>query len=1438
MVNGRKRRFFLLLSYLLVNTCCFALQRQLSFTHLDIGDGLIHNQVNCITKDTKGFVWLGTPSGLSRYDGKHFISFRHNNADSSSLSDNYVEKIFNLPAGRLWIKSSNSSDIFDPRKMQFSRNEQAYLKSLGLPGGEIIQIHQISLSSYLFVYKNKGIAIYDRPSLISPLPKILWFAATNPFLNADAIIDASGRLWVISQLGQLFSYDSASGQWNNGPSLFNPKKVKSEMLRQTDTYRLFADSKGRLWIYTAGLPGPLYCLQPGASSLIAYRADKPLEGSAATLNNNIIHAITEDETGHIWVGTDHGGINIIDPDKGTIRYLMNNAENQKSLAQNCIYDLYEDDNGLIWVGTYKKGICYYNQRMDRFPLFSHDPNAAAAKSTLPFEDVNRFVEDELGNLWIGTNGGGLIYYNRGDSTYKRFTHNVNDPSSLCADVIVGLCFDAHGRLWIGTYYGGLDCYQNGRFTHYRHQPGNPSSLSDDRVWDVIEDKNNDKCIWVATLGGGLQRLDPDTGIFTTYPPSNSNIEGIEFVLTMDQLNNGDLWVGTAAGIDIYPGGKTPARHLGNIAGNARTLSNDNINVIYEDHKGYIWVGTREGLNCVDPSSGIVRRYTTKDGLPDNTVLTILEDKNGYLWMSTPSGLIRFDPPAVFMDSINPAVFRKFDESDGLQGREFNEKSAFKTWSGSLIFGGAGGFNLFNPDSISIDYYTPPIVFTELQIGGKTAQITEKYSGRAILHQSISWTKTLTLPYGASDFSLSFMALGYGQSSKIKYAYRLKGFNEQWILIEHNADNRATYTNLDPGDYTLEVRSSNQDGIWNKTPATMQLSILPPFWKTTWAYLIYGLLLAGLLYLARSILLYRARMRFELEQQKRQASHTHDMDTLKIRFLTNISHEFRTPLSLILAPLDKIIKEIQDPGLNSQLDMVRRNAKRLLHLVSQLLDFRKLEVQEIRLQPVQGDIISFVNYTAISFTDIAEKKNIDFIINSTVASLTASYDPDKLERILFNLLSNAFKFTPEKGQINLDITEQTEANRDSHAHWLKISIQDNGIGIPTDKLRQIFERFFQHELPYQMVNAGSGIGLSITQEFVRLHGGRIEATSIEGKGSCFAVWLPVTPEQDLSIEGTGVSPDNMHRAKIEANALAQSKSKQAPNKDPIHITALKAEGRQIDVHKKAKPNGRKKTILLVEDHEDFRFYLKDNLGIQFNILEASDGMKGWECCLKEKPDLVVSDIMMEGMDGLQLCRKIKKDPRTAAIPVILLTAKATEQQQVEGLNQGANDYMTKPFNFEILQARILNLLQQVKQSNKEAPAKVTIQPAHLEIDSQQEQFLLAAKEAVEKSMEDADFSVEQLSQALFVSRVTLYKKLVNITGKTPIEFIRTLRVKTAAEYLKKGMNVAQAAYEVGYNNPKNFTKHFKQVFGMLPSEYSKEQKLDDLLNSELDTDNES
>lgn len=1378
-------RYILLpITLLLASLSGFSQPGQLRFTQVNVNDGLSHNQVNCILKDSRNFLWFGTLSGLSRYDGYGFKVFRHDMKDSASLSDNYITGIFELPGDKLWIITRNGEDIYDAATETFDRNTAAYLQKLSLPNGVVDAVVKDKAGNYWFLYDQAGLYRY-RPNASPPVHIQYRSGDAAGLSNNDVAAiaaDNADNIWILQGDGMLEKLDAKTGKVT-----YRNDTLRKMNNASSQPYRIFIDRDNDLWMYISGDAAGVYYFNPANGAFLHLTKD----AGPHRLNNDIVYAITQDSKGTIWVGTDHGGINLISKKDFSVRYLMHNPEDPKSLAQNSVYALYRDGAGIIWVGTYKKGVCYYNEIFNRFPLYSHEPDNT---HSLPYEDVNRFVEDEKGNLWIGTNGGGLIYFDRQNNAFRQYVHDPGNPNSLCNNVIVGLCMDRDHKLWIGTYYGGLDCYDGKTFTHYRHDPRDSASLSNDKVWDVFEDKGGN--IWAGTLGGGLNRFDRKRKKFIRYPGTDPGLAALSYVLVITPDQSGRLWLGTAGGIEVLDPQTGRFTRYAHDPVNPHSLSNDNINAILQDSRGWVWIGTREGLNCFDPDTKRFRTFTTKDGLPDNTILTILEDREHRLWMSTPNGLSCLTIHTAGNGTGDSFLFRNYDESDGLQGREFNEKSAYETREGELLFGGANGFNMFNPARITISKQVAPVVFTDLQIFNQSVKIGEKIRKSVILPEAIGEMRSITLPYGANDFSIGFAALGYMHSRKNKYAFKLDGFNENWIITD-GALHKATYTNLDPGKYIFRVKASNNDGVWGRKETLLEINILPPFWKTAWAYLLYTLLILGALYLARSILLYRARMNFRMEQQQHEAQRRHQLDMMKIRFFTNISHEFRTPLTLILTPIERLLKQPDGTDHRNQLQLIQRNAKRLLHLVNQLLDFRKMEVQEIKLNPSRGDIIKFISEIAGSFTDIADKKNIHFTLETSIESLEASFDSDKLERILFNLLSNAFKFTPEAGAISVHLDlHYTGTPEDNGAASLQISVEDNGIGIPPEKQERIFERFFQHDMPGTVVNPGSGIGLAITREFVRLHHGTVRVDSEPGKGSCFTVLLPVTPVDALP----HVSPAA-----------------------PSTITLLPFRKEETGTGP-AQRNGRKPTVLLIDDNEDFRFYLKDNLGVHFNITEAANGKEGWEKALSAKPELIVSDIMMPEMNGIELSKKLKKDPRTALIPLILLTARAEEEQQLEGFETGANDYITKPFNFEILLARIHNLLAEKKQRHKAEPPKVDISPAEAQVVSVDDKLIKEAIAIVEENISNPDFSVEQLSHSLYVSRVTLYKKMIALTGKTPIEFIRTIRLKRAARLLEKAkITVAEAAYEVGFNNPKYFTKYFKEEFGMLPSEYARENK---------------
>jgi signal transduction histidine kinase/ligand-binding sensor domain-containing protein/DNA-binding response OmpR family regulator len=1366
-------RLFVKLIAIAFVLCCAGLlhaqQPDYHFRHLDFSHGLSHNQVTAIYKDSRGFMWFGTMSGLNRYDGYVIKTFHHSIKDSTSLSDDYIAKIVGGPYKKLWIQLLNGFNIYDPVTEKFERRADKFLQQLGLPGAGLTDIVQAG-AGYWFVFPDSGLYYYEHNK---PVVSLLRNKSLPPFTIADVKTDSKNNILIVYTNALIEKIDAASKRVIGRSTLLQQK-----LNGRNNYYHLFIDSQNECWIYASGVFNGAYRVNMENNTIEHIAKD---EGKAI-LSSNIIMRMAEDNKGLLWIATDHGGLNVLDKKNMRVRVVLNREGDDKSLTQNSLTEIYKDDFGIMWVGTFKQGINYYQEGINKFPLYTRrEPDA----SSLPFNDVNRFAEDAKGNIWIGTNGGGLIYFDRTRNTFKQFRHDPANDNSLCNDVIVSLCVDHNNILWIGTYYGGLDSYDGKTFKHYRHSNKDTNSLADDRVFEIYEDKNNN--LWIGAFEAGLERFDRLTKKFIHYKPGAPNSVHAGFISTITEDRQGNLWVATSYGIDVKFRGSPSFKQL---LSTGTGLSNDNVNTVFQDSRDAIWAGTRDGLNIYNAGNNSFQVFRKEDGLPDNTILDIAEDNSGHLWISTPNGISRVTyehlPGKGY--SINCL---NYDRLDGLQEKQFNQNAALKTSSGELLFGGAKGFNLFNPAHLNINTYAPAIVLTGLQVFNQEIAAGEKIGNHVVLQKAIAETDEIRLKYDQNIFSLEFAALSYINTRKNKYAYRLAGFNDNWLYSDGSL-RKVTYTNLDPGKYTFYVKASNEDGIWNEKGIAVNIIILPPFWKTPLAYFLYALFVVCILIVARRMVIQRARTRFALEQERKEAQRMHEVDMMKIRFFTNMSHEFRTPLSLIITPLERIIRSATEPSLQTQYQLIHRNARRLLNLVNQLLDFRKMEVHELKLHPTEGDIVHFVRETCYSFTDIAEKKQIRFSYNGPLQSLVTRFDHDKLERILFNLLSNAFKFTAENGEVAVEAT----IVKNAVGALLKIKIKDTGIGIPAERQEKIFERFFQHEVPGTMINQGSGIGLAITKEFVNLFNGTISVESQEFKGSCFTVQLPLK-ELASPVNFTGESTS---RKAVETNEnVAENKG-----------AAVQPASRR-----------KKFTILLVEDSEDFLFYLKDNLGEYYNIITAVNGKEGWQKTLSGHPDIVVSDIIMPGATGIELCHKIKNDRRTKHIPVVLLTALTGEEQQLRSIETGASDYLTKPFNFEILLSKIKNLLLQQQALRKTFTKKVEVQHAEMNVENERtdEKFVQNVLKIIEENVSNADFSVEDLSRALFMSRSAVYKKLFILTGKTPIEYIRIVRLEKAARLLQKtNKTVAEVAYETGFNNPKYFSRYFKAQFGVLPSTY--------------------
>lgn len=1382
-------KFYSFLAVVLFFACTnvFGQISQYRFSQLDISNGLSHNQVNCILKDSQGFMWFGTASGLNRYDGYTFKVFRHDGNNKNSVSDDYINKIFEGPDKKLWILTRTGICCYNPEKEQFNSDLSLLLRPLKLPvNPNFSKILWTGATDFWFLYPDSGIYRYNTLSKQTKR----YCHRTNSISSlysssiTDITFDNKRNIWIVYSDGTVEMFDIKLNKVSYHTDVF-----KKAYNNKNSYYYLTVDRDNDLWFYASYIEAGVFYYKPSTGTLL--HIDK--ESEKLKLKANFINNIIQADDGRIWISTDHGGISVLDKKKFEITNLLNREDDPKSLKQNSA-TLYKDNLGIIWAGTFKKGISYYHKNIIRFPLYR---DLASDPTSLSFNDVDKFFEDRSGNLWIGTNGGGLIYFNRKTGKYTQYKHDPANPNSLSNDVIVNLCIDHDQKLWIGTYFGGLNCFDGNVFTHYRHDDKLATSIADDRVWSILEDSSHR--LWIGTFDGGLEIFDRSKKIF--YHPFKPSDIRSSMVSSIFEDKQGNIWIGGFLGIDVILKNNGRVIHYVSNGDGAKGLIDNTVNSINQDSRGLIWIATAGGLSVLNPKTNIFTSLTKKNGLAANSISCTEEDNKGAMWLSSSNGLSR----VTLIPTTNALNFHieNFDETDGLQGREFNINSALKTHSGELIFGGGDGFNLFDPASIEPVTNKPHLVFTDFQLFNKSISANEAVNGHVVLSKAISVTREIVLNHSENVFSIEFAALDFFNPGKVKHQYMLGGFDKGWVIAD-NRTRKASYTNLDEGDYIFKVRASNSEGVWNPDYISLRIKVLPPFWKSTFAYVVYAAMFIGILLFFRQRGIQKIRRQFAaekekeeakllIEQERQEVKRMQELDQLKIKFLTNVSHEFRTPLSLIMAPVDKMLTRA-DQEQKQQLNMIGKNARRLLNLVNQLLDFRKMEVQELKLHGKPGEIVKFIREISLSFTDIADEKGIGFIFESAVESLFTSFDHDKIERILFNLISNAFKFTQAGGHVSvlLSMAKDYKAGNDAS---LEIKVIDTGIGIPFEKQDKIFERFFQNDVPESMINQGSGIGLAITREFVKMHGGEITVESEPDHGSCFIIKLPLVvydvPEPNLSLDNGAENE--------KQNMVAPDESKNAPKEQ----------------HTSKKP-----VVLLVEDNDDFRFYLKDNLKDIFYIIEASNGKDGWQKALSQHPDIIVSDISMPEMTGIELCKKLKSDKRTSHIPVVLLTALTGEADQLKGLEIGANDYMTKPFNFEILLSKIKNILTLRDTYKRTYKKQMDVQLQEAPLQNEDEKLLRSIVEYIELNIVNENLSVEELSRQMNMSRGSLYNKVLMLTGKSPVEFIRSIRLKKAVYLLENSqMTISQICYEVGFNTPKYFTKLFKDEYNILPSAYT-------------------
>ena len=1380
----------------LIFFCCLCSLRsqnhEVNFFHLDTRNGLANNWVTDVFRDSHGFVWFGTFNGLNRFDGSNFELFENNPNDKNTLSNNTVNSIAEDKEGNVWFGTQDGLNVFDYKTFTFKRLRfDADKAKVCQYTDDVVNCVRSDNSNNIWIGTRHGLFLYHPTLKTATHTKAFFFDKTGcgPINNILHIqVGPLGELYMVSADNHLikFNYknnaiESFDLNVGNSGNLLDVKKI------------LFLDHQNDLWI---GCPQGLLLFHPRTNTFNKLVSDQINKA----INSKLIEGISQDEQHRIWVATDGEGLAVVDKKDFSVRKIKHELFREESLASNGLSTIYHDRTGVCWIGHRRQGINFYKNSFNKFKLYKHN---ASKVNTLSNSDVNCVFEDSKGLIWVGSNGGGVDVFDRDDRLVQHYEYKEGVRNGLSSNKIVCIFQDHEGIFWIGTYFGGLNRFdpKTKTFTVYKHSDKDPFSISDDRVWNVYEDSHSN--LWISTLGGGLNLLDRATGKFTRYTESNSNLSNNCVFSTVEDCQH-RLWVCSAYGLMQFDSKSQTFTRFINVPNDSRSISSSYSNALFCDSRKWIWVATNKGLNLFNPSTKSFRSFTKAQGMPSDIVLKILEDNEKNLWVSTTKGICKLSLTKVrSLDSFEYSI-KNFYIGDGLQGNEFNESAALRTKDGELFFGGTDGMNSFYPSEIKLDNSIPKLAFTSLRIFNQEILPNQVFNGRMILETSVSETKKIQLKHDENFFSIDFIALTYFFPEKNIYMYQLEGFDKKWIYTD-GKKNTATYTNLNHGNYILRVKGSNSDGVWNKDGISIHIEILPPFWKTWYAKVFYFLFLLLVLYLLRELVLYRERIHVKIDQDRKESERIHELDAMKIKFFTNVSHEFRTPLTLILSPVEKLLKAVHDSDEERYLKLIHQNAKRLLSLVNELLDFRKLEVDGLKFNPHFGDVVHFVQETVLSFSDLTEKKNISLVFKTDLKQLDMLFDSDKMEKIMFNLLSNAFKFTPENGSVSVDLSlvdslasKQKHENLQESKYNLEIKVRDTGIGIPSDKLDKVFIRFFQVESSHK--EHGTGIGLALVQEFVKMHRGEIAVESILNEGTCFTIIMPVVSKEEevISILNSDPVGNEIRLVQVQDNASDdQGTSSRAGS------TGLPS-------------------LLIAEDNDDLRFYLKDNFQAEYQVLEAANGKTALDLIVQHLPDFIISDIMMPEMDGIELCKKVKTDASLCHIPLILLTAKTSEQQQLEGLATGADDYITKPFNFQILEAKIKNLMVLRKNQRKKFKNKLSIEPKDISITSLDEQFMQKALDLVEKNIANADFTVEEFSRELGISRMSLYKKTMALTGKSPIEFIRILRLKRAALLLQKSqLTVAEVAYRVGFNDPRSFSSFFKTEFNMLPSQYIKQ-----------------
>ncbi|NDW09647.1 hybrid sensor histidine kinase/response regulator [Dysgonomonas sp. 520] len=1344
-------------------------QPSYNFSNLSQQDGLSQITVTSIFQDSKGYMWFGTRNGLNKYNGYTFEVFVIDPENESSISDNHILCMTEDNSGNLWIGTNNGLNRLDVSTGKFERfflnsdNENSLTSNL------VSSIYFDSKSNILWIGTNNGLNTYNTQN--KTISRIKDEIFTNNSINA--ITGRNEKLYF--------------GTFNRGTVVYDEKEKTFDILANTATLHhshvraIFVDDKETIWIGTQN--DGVKILKKDEKNFETYNNDNGL-------NNNYVRSIVESPDGNILIGT-FNGLNLVDTGSGEISQYKTFNPSYGSLSHYSISSIYYDRSQTLWVGTYAGGVNYYNPFGQKFRFYDPGSEQKDLMGIIgPMVEIGKY-------LYIATEGGGLLEMNLETEKFSHYKLYNTQENSYARNILKSLYWDGK-KILCGTNVGTIYSFDptSKKFSLF-HDFG-----SENGIYYINENKNGE-----LIIGGvnqiGLVFISKDGHVKNKFPLKGNKETDFQNIRYVCEIEKDVYLIGTRNdGLYYYNLSNQELekyRHTHSENAN-KEIPENYISYIYKDSMGQIWIGTFGGGLCLlDMRTKTFTTYNSKNGLLDNNVCAIVEDNNRHLWISTISGITDYD--------LDLKTFKSYTHSSGIKINEFTPHAGLRLSNNLIVFSGNNGFMTFNPRIMSVNPFIPPVILENLYVNNQ--KIVPSDDKNSILSNQLNEQKEITLKYNETNISIEFSALNYIFSNKNQYSYKLEGFDEDWNDV--GTRRIAYYTNIPAGKYKFMVRASNNDGLWNDEGASIIITVLPPFWKTWWAYCLYALAFLGIVGFVLRYFYEKKRLENDIKLKQAEAKAQEEFHRERNKLFTNFSHELRTPLTLVISPLEDMVRNDEEftPKVKENHRLMYSNSQRMLRIVNNLMDFQKKESGTMKLKISRGNFVDFTEEMVVFFKELAASRQIDFTFNHSENAIEYWFDMNLMEKVYFNFLSNAFKNVPNKGKVSVqlktstlselraEIPERSKAFDNEDIKYISLKIEDSGTGIAESELERIFQPFYQ-VAQNEHSSSGTGLGLSLSKSIIEMHHGIIWAESELGKGSSFICVLP-----------------------IDKNLFDRDDIMESEN---IELTPYEIEIRKNDGNEKKSDKKKTHNILVVEDNADVRNYIISHLEEDYNIIKASNGSEAIDKAINSMPDLIISDVMMPKMDGMEMATILKKDLRTGHIPIIMITAKSMPEDMKLGYETGADDYITKPFNSSVLIARVKNIIQSREKLKDIYGKRFSLETLGVETTSADDKFLQKLYKAIENNVSNPELNLDSFSKEIGMSKANLYRKIKALTNLSPNEFIRNFRLEMAAKILKETkLPVSEVYVAVGFNSHAYFSNCFKALYGISPTEYANQMK---------------